>query len=290
MMKAAVLDSCGIYYRTNEFKPGRATVVFVHGVSGSSSAWKPYEARFQHHYNVLTYDIRGHGCSVKFPRCADYAIGRFVDDLYELLDHLGIRTCVLVSHSFATLVALEFLRTGQSRLDGVVLISGDYDVGRRLPARLLQAALAPARLLDYVPLRRGRGRHVDYSRHPNSGDWNLRRMFQDIGNTTWRIYWYCTKAAYAVHAEQLLTEIRLPVLLVHGRKDTIFPVESSLYMATRIPDADLVVIEDADHIVVLNRPRDVSDAIEHFIGRLGLRHSWRVPRHAGVNATTAVRP
>ena len=84
---------------------------------------------------------------------------------------------------------------------------------------------------------------IDYARYPNSGDWNIPRMMADVGNTTWRVYWYCTKEAYAVHAESLPTNIRVPVLLVHGRKDTIFSVQNSIYMATRIPTAELVVLD-----------------------------------------------
>jgi pimeloyl-ACP methyl ester carboxylesterase len=262
------LEARGIYYRTNDFTPGRPTLVFVHGVSGSSSAWRPYEARFSSDFNVLTFDIRGHGRSVKYRRSADYAISHFVDDLRVLLDHLGVARCVLVAHSFATLIALEFLRTDQSRVEAAVLISSDFDVGRRLPARILRAALGPVDLLQLLPFRSRNGRHVDYSRYPDSGDWNVARMKEDVGNTTWRVYLYCTRASYAVHADAYLTSIGVPVLLLHGRLDTIFPVENSIYMATRFPRADLQVIDDADHIVVLNRPREVSDAIERFLRRL----------------------
>ncbi len=267
-MKEGLLESRGLYYRTNDFRPGRQTLVFVHGVSGSSSAWAPYEARFQHDFNVVTYDLRGHGRSAKYPYSADYAIAHFVYDLRLLLRHLAIDRCVLVSHSFATLLTLEFLRTDHSSVDGVVLVSSEFDVGRRLAARILRTALAPALFLDHVPFRSGRGRHVDYSRYPDSGDWHLGRMREDIGNTTWRVYWFCTLASYAVHAESLLPGLHMPVLLVHGRKDTIFPVANSLYMAARIPGADLVVFDDADHIVVLNRPRELSEAIERFLERV----------------------
>jgi pimeloyl-ACP methyl ester carboxylesterase len=267
-MKEGLFESRGLYYRTNDFRPDRQTLVFVHGVSGSSSAWAPYEARFQHDFNVLTYDLRGHGRSAKYPHSTDYAIAHFVDDLRLLLRHLAIDRCVLVSHSFATLLTLEFLRTNQSLVDSVILVSSDFDVGRRLAARILRTAIAPAVLLDRLPFRPAPGRHVDYSRYPNSGDWNLLRMREDIGNTTWRVYWFCTLASYAVHAESLLPDLRMPVLLVHGRKDTIFPVENSVYMATRIPDAELIVLDDADHIVVLNQPRELSEAIERFVERV----------------------
>jgi len=267
-MKGRWLDSRGIYFRTNDFTAGRQTLVFIHGVSGSCSAWRAYESRFQQDFNVLMYDIRGHGRSIKYRWRADYEMANFVDDLRTLLQHLAIDSCVLVAHSFATLIALEYLRTEQATVDGVVLVSPDFDVGRRWPARILRAVLDVASPLEHFPFHPRPGRHVDYSRYRDSGDWNLARMREDIANTTWRIYWYCTKASYSVHAEPFLDEIRVPMLLVHGRKDTIFPVQNSIYMATRIRGAELVVIDDADHIVVLNRPQAVTGAIERFVRRL----------------------
>jgi len=77
-----------IYYETNEFKPDRLTLVFVHGVSGSSSAWLPYEKIFENKYNILTYDIRGHGKSKKYPNYSDYEIKNFAEDLHDLISFL----------------------------------------------------------------------------------------------------------------------------------------------------------------------------------------------------------
>jgi non-heme chloroperoxidase len=261
---ADVLEEQGIYYRTNAFVSGRQTLVFVHGVSGSSSAWKRYEERFEPDYNLLSYDLRGHGKSRKYPRCADYAIPHFVEDLESLLFHLAIRTCVLISHSFATLIALEFLREHQACVQGAAFLSGEFDMGRHRPAKVLCGLLTPVALMERLPFHPRPGRHIDYARFPNSGDWNVPRILADLGNTTWRIYWYCAKAACAVHAEDMLNRIQLPVLLVHGKQDTIFPVQNSIDMATHLPSADLVVIDDADHILVLNRPQEVGDAIARF--------------------------
>jgi pimeloyl-ACP methyl ester carboxylesterase len=183
---------------------------------------------------------------------------------------------VLISHSFAVLIALEFLRVHPSCVQGAVLLSADYDVGLHGPARILKALLAPLALLEPLPFHPPAGRHIDYARYPDSGDWNIRRTLADVGNTTWRVYLCCTKQAYAVHAEPLLANIRVPVLLMHGKKDTIFSVRNSIYMATRIPMADLVVLDDADHILVLNRPREVGDAIGSFVH--GLSQRVLVPR------------
>jgi pimeloyl-ACP methyl ester carboxylesterase len=90
-------------------------------------------------------------------------------------------------------------------------------------------------------------------------------MAADIGNTTWRVYLYCTRQIYAVHAESALQSIRVPVLLIHGRRDSIFNVDNARYMATQMPHARLVVIDEADHIIVLNHPDAVGNAIERFL-------------------------
>jgi pimeloyl-ACP methyl ester carboxylesterase len=261
------LHERGLYYRTNTFAPGRPTLIFVHGVSGSSSAWRPYEARFESRCNIVSFDLRGHGRSTRYPRCRDYAVDCFVDDARALLDALGIERCIFVSHSFAVLITLEFLRTHRHRVEGLVLISGAFDVGSLWSARLLKRVLGPVALMERMPFHPGPGRHVDYARYPQSGDWNLPRMCADLGNTTLRVYLFCTKEIHAVQAENVLAGIRVPVLLVHGRRDTIIPAANSVYMAQRIPDADLVLLDDANHIVVLNRPERLGDEVERYLRR-----------------------
>jgi pimeloyl-ACP methyl ester carboxylesterase len=255
----------GIYYRTNTFESGRRTLVFVHGVSGSSSAWRPYEARFSPCYNVVTYDLRGHGKSRKYAYLHEYAADCFIGDLKALLDGLFIERCTLIGHSFATLLALEFLEHHPDRVEGAVLASPAFDVGRTRRARLLEGILKPVGIMDRLPFHPAPGVHVDYARYPQSGDWNIPRMVADIGNTTWRIYLYCSRQIFAVDAEPLLKSIRVPVLLVHGRRDSIFPVKHVRYMAAQMPHARLVVFDAADHIIVLNHPDAVGGAIEQFL-------------------------
>ena len=261
-------EELGIYYRKNTFVPGRQTLVFVHGLSGSSSTLLVHEAMFESRYNLLSYDIRGHGKSRKYARYRDYEIPRFAEDLQALLEHLAIDRCVLISHSYAVLIALEFLRLHQARVEGAVLLSGAYAIGRSLPAKVLTGLLSPVVLLDARPFHPGPGGHVDYAQYPDSGDWNMRRILADARNTTWRVWLCCTKQVFAADHELTLPDIHVPVLLVHGRKDSIFSVENSIDMAARIPRAELVIVEDIDHIIVLNRPREVGDAIERFVGRL----------------------
>jgi pimeloyl-ACP methyl ester carboxylesterase len=264
-MRDYFLAEPGIAYRTNEFESGRQTLVFVHGLSSSASAWVRYEELFSRRYNILTFDLRGHGLSQKPQGIAAYTIPAMAEDLLALLDVLRIKHAVLVGHSFGALVALEFLARHQNRVTKAVLLSPDFKIGRRLSEKILNASLRVSPLLDILPFSsRPRGR-VDYTRYLGTGDWNVWRLSADVGKTGLRVYIYCTKQSYAFDRELYLREITNPVLLVHGKKDTIFPVANSLYMATQIADSEVVLIDNADHIIVLNNFTEVSVAISAFV-------------------------
>lgn len=264
-MQDYVFPERGIAYRKNAFEPGRETLVFVHGLSSSASAWTRYEEHFERRYNVLTFDLRGHGRSFKPRGSASYTIVAMAEDLVALLALLSPESVVLIGHSFGALVVLEALVRHQKRVSKVVLLSPEYTVGRRLPEKILNVALGLSPILDLLPFSSRPSGRVDYAPYLGTGDWNLRRLFADIRNTGLRVYLYCTRQSYRFGREQFLGEIEIPVLLVHGKKDTIFPVANSLHMAARIAGSRLILIDDADHIVVLNQFRELSAAIAEFV-------------------------
>jgi len=258
-----------IYYRANKFKPNRPTLVFIHGLSGSSSAWRPYEQKFTTEYNIVTFDLRGHGRSICRRRYNDYAIKFFADDLYELASALKLPPFILVSHSFGSLVALEFLAKHKNIAKAAIFLAPNFDINQRKLARAIKPLLNLSKCLQYLPLPIMRlGRHVDYEYYKNTGDWNLRRMLADILNTGLRIYLYCSHQACQVNYSAWLNKVNLPALIIHGRRDTIFPLASAEIMAAKIKKAELVILNQANHILVLNNRPEVTAAMENFIKKL----------------------
>jgi pimeloyl-ACP methyl ester carboxylesterase len=157
-MQELFLKERGIYYRTNQFVNGRKTLVFVHGLSGSSSAWKDYETRFGNDYNILTFDLRGHGKSLKPKLYKDYKIGEFVLDIKSLIDFLHIETCVLLGHSFGAAVALEFLLTYPEKVSEVIFLAPDfYTKGIRLTRLVFPLIGLSASVLRFFPFLKQTG-------------------------------------------------------------------------------------------------------------------------------------
>lgn len=266
MMEEHFFEPRGIYYRVNEFKPERQTIVFVHGVSGSSSAWLPYEKDLESTFNILSFDLRGHGKSEKPRTYEEYRIEDFVEDLHVLTEHLQIGKFVFVGHSMGCFVILAYLRKYQGKVLKVVFLAPNFSGNKMLSAKILIPLLsAGASLFKKIPFSVRRGAHIDYSLYPNSSDWNISRTVADMRNTTLRVYLYTTKHWYNFDAEEFLEKINIPTLIIHGKKDTIFPVKYGVFMAGKIKGAKLVLIEDTDHILALNNVKEILKEVKSFV-------------------------
>lgn len=257
-----------IYYRTNEFKLDRITLVFVHGVSGSCSAWLPYEKIFENKYNVLTYDIRGHGKSKKFSNYADYEMKYFAKDIHDLVSYLNISKFVIISHSFAAPIALEYIKLFRETVLATVFLSPMTNLNKNFSTKIMRSILRLTKLFNLFSFNPRKGGHVDYTKHLNTTDWNIKRNYADIKNTTFRIYLYCLRQSFNLtEQEYALEKINMPTLIVHGEKDGCVPVKNSIIMSQKIQNSKLVIIPDIDHIVVLNKVKEVLEAIENFLGK-----------------------
>ena len=252
-----------IFYKKNKFDPKRSTLVFVHGLAGSSSAWIPYENKFKKYYNLLSFDLRGNGKSFRPKKFEDYSMEKSANDLYLLLRHEKIFKCILISHSFGNLVVLEFLRKHQNMVTSAIFVSPHYAPSKRELSRMIVPLFLLAPLLNLS--RKEEGGHVDYSSYKNVGDWDLKLNFVDAKNTGLKSYINLTEHSYYFDAEDLLKKIKIPVLIIHGRKDTIFPVSHAEKMSKQIKNSKMIILNGANHLIPLNDIEKLSKLIKGFV-------------------------
>lgn len=265
-MREEFFSERGIYYRINDFRPDRQTMVFVHGLTGSSSAWLEYENKFEREYNILTFDLRGHGKSEKPKRYQDYEIRDFVQDIDELIKHLHIEKFTLISHSFGVVIALEYLIQNQAKIESTIFLSPIFNVKKVGWTQIVHVLLGwSARIMRWIPFSGNTGKHINYLKYQNTGDWNLRRMAADVPNTSFHVYVYCLDHIYRFDGEHYLDQISIPALIVHGKKDTLMPVKIVVEEIKKIRNYKLILLNNANHIIVINNIPEVSQAIEDFI-------------------------
>ena len=78
------------------------------------------------------------------------------------------------------------------------------------------------------------------------------------------------QAAYALagyDTRDRLPEIRIPTLLIWGSKDLLVPVPAAYAYRSRIPRAELSLLDDTGHMIQMERPARFNHDVEEFIDR-----------------------
>ena len=102
-----------------------APVVLIHGLGLHRGMWNRYPEALSSNFRVVTYDILGHGETVKPP--GPYSIGRFTDQLLGLLDHLEIERAGLVGFSFGGMINRAFAIAHPDRTSALGILCTAHD-------------------------------------------------------------------------------------------------------------------------------------------------------------------
>src|SRR3989338_1842495 len=112
-MKEAYLNK--IYYRKTEIIPNRETLVLLHGICSSASAWKFIEDRLKDKYNLIIPDLRGNGKSIRPRKQKDYSWSLIAADVYKILNKEKIKKCTFIGSSSGNHVTFEFAKRYQKK-------------------------------------------------------------------------------------------------------------------------------------------------------------------------------
>lgn len=101
------------------WKPSR-TLVMLHAAMGSMKRWYAMVPPLSRHFRVVRLDLRGHGQS-QVP-AGELTLDRLVQDVRELLDHLGIREPVhFVGNSAGGYIAQTLALRSPERVKSLIL-------------------------------------------------------------------------------------------------------------------------------------------------------------------------
>jgi len=78
---------------------------------------------------------------------------------------------------------------------------------------------------------------------------------------------YQADAGFAHDTYERLPQIKAPTLVVGGAKDILFSVEYQRGVASRIPNAELVIWENLSHGFMLQNPEETIKVVLDFLGR-----------------------
>ncbi len=236
-----------LYYQVNQFILGRETLVLLHGVFGHVGYWSEYEKYYEQRYNVVSLDLRGMGKSFRPKRYRDYDLANSVQDLKDVLDAEGITKIILVSASLSDFIAVRFTAQYPSVVHKLILFSFSGRPGTAVSTVFFRALFWVISLFNYFPVRTGNHYVIEDIRA--TYDWHWRRLYIDITNTGLRSTFHLLRAFYHFDIAGDIPEISVPVLLVHGEKDTILPYRWVLKDFPKFQNAVLDTIPEGDHMI-----------------------------------------
>ena len=268
---------CGVYFITKDnfkiwyrfFKGRKPTLVFLHGLTGSSSAWEqiyPYFIKRGH--SVLLIDYRGHGLSDKPKEKNKYSFKKIAEDLKYLLDYLKMSKIILIGHCYGGLLSQQFYQVYPKYVKKIVLISTNYQISKNKFQYIINhipyCFYSILSILLY-PLHFEKNKvHEDYRKFNNTHDLSLKRLSTDIKVTSFRTFLPLYKEAISLDFTDVLKKSHIPVLIIHGKKDMFFPMKRAEEMHSLIKKSDLHII-NSNHITILANAKEVTDLINNFI-------------------------
>lgn len=242
-----------------DFGDGPRTLLAHGGWVGSGELWQATFGPLSKRWRTVAYDHRGTGATRH--RTATISFERLVQDVFDVLDALDIRECVLAGESSGSMVVLEAALRQPERFSGLVLVDG------RCSSRISpggRAFLEGCRTDFPAAMKKFVAACVNEADCESERRWLLQLVMRSSGPEAIQLM----ECLQHVDLEARLPTIRQPTLLIHGRLDQVTPLATSEAMASAIPASRLLVIEDAGHVPILTRPQAAAEAIDAFMAAL----------------------
>ncbi len=240
-------------------------LVMLHGFGGSTFSYRKLIPYFSAHYRCIAVDLKGFGYS---ERDATTGLSQAdqVEMLAKLLDRLGVEKAAFIGHSMGGGVVQRFAATYPQRVQAAVLmasVTGEEGAGRRAmpPVGLLRPVLPILAGFAANALLRGsfydkswltpelREEYLRPARIRGSMDGLMAMMRQR------------TEEGSAID----YARITMPVLILSAAHDGVIPLSAAQMLRDRIPQARIVVIDRAAHLLMEERPEACARAIREFL-------------------------
>ncbi len=239
-------------------------VVFLNGIMMSIASWAQQRRFFSDRYQCIFHDFRDQLLSGKASK--SYNMDVHVQDLKQLLDHLGIQQCHVVGTSYGGEVGMLFALAHPERVKTLSVIASVpwADVLLRLQVGLWrQAAFFSGQWL-YETLAAFSFSAAFLGAQPDFIRSGIERVSSLLPYYFTGFARLCD-AFLTLDIRVQLAEIQCPTLIVSPGADILKVPYYSRYMAERIPGAQLWEIPAAGHAVVLEQPEEINRGLAEFM-------------------------
>jgi pimeloyl-ACP methyl ester carboxylesterase len=229
------------------------TIVFVHGACENSSFWNHQKILADRHRLVML-DLPGHGRSK--PLDGEIEVEKYAKVVSEFVAKTCPDKAVIVGHSMGGAIALLTAIEHQGLLKGAVLVSTGAKLGVLPSIREGLRSRFEETVRSVVGPRQ-------FSAKTNLE--TIRFVTNEILRCGNRIGAADYEACNNFDVRQKLHRINIPIQIIAGEEDKLTPIAWSTYMKENIPTSKLVVLRDASHLPMLERPAEFNRHLSEFV-------------------------
>jgi pimeloyl-ACP methyl ester carboxylesterase len=264
----------GLTVHVKKMGDGEPVFVLLHGFGASLFSWHAVMEPLSQYGTVIAYDRPAFGLTerpMEWTGQNPYGLQASVDLLLGLLDHFNFQKAILVGNSAGGTVAMQFHLQHSERVQALILVDpAVYEGGGPSWVRVLgrtpqmqhlgplfvrsiqKSGLELIKTAWHDPAKITQETRDGYTQPLKADNWD-------------RALWYFTLASQPGDLPERLSEFTLPVLVITGDDDRIVPTANSVRLAGELPNATLVVIQDAGHVPHEEQPAAFMQAVDDFL-------------------------
>lgn len=254
------------YIRTAE-NSQKPPMIFLHGFAGSIGNWRHNLEVFSLSHTVYALDILCFGASEK--AAANYSVDLWVDQVYDFWKTFIRQPVVLVGHSIGSLVSLAAAAAYPEMVQGLVMTNlADPSLEKeKTPAFLYPAVGFVKNIVASVALPLLIKPLFYFIRKPSFIRYGLNQAYvktEAIADELIEIYATPTldrnsprallalvrssiSPNYSPNIKEILPTLSIPILLIWGKQDKFFPLESAEKFAKCNDNLQLIYLENVGH-------------------------------------------
>lgn len=257
-MALARIRDLDVYY---EVHGTGEPLLLVHGLGSSTEDWEPQVEFFARRFQVITYDVRGHGRTAK--PAAAYSVKQFAEDAAALIEHLQLGAPHVMGISMGGMIALQLVADHPRLVRTLTVVnSGPELVLRTWKQKIgIYSRFVIVRLMGM----RKMGEVLSATLLPLPEHAAARRTFVERwARNDPRAYLRTLRALIGWTVTERLGAIACPTLVVGADQDYTSVAFKQQYTGM-IPNARLAVVRGARHMLPVERPAEFNEIVQAFL-------------------------
>jgi 3-oxoadipate enol-lactonase len=240
-------------------KDGAPWIVWSHSLACSVRMWDPQIAAFKDRYQLLVYDMRGHGATTA-PH-GPYSLDMLADDVLGLVSFLKIQKAIYCGLSIGGMIGQTIALRGRGPFERLVLADTTHtqnaDAIKQWEERIRIAEAQGMQPLVASTMER-------WFTAPFRESPQAKKIADLIAATPVAGYVGCGHAIMKLNTTARLKEIKLPMLAITGEADGA--AAGTRYIGENVPGAKFVSLKNAAHIANVEQPEPFNRALQDFFG------------------------